>query len=191
MVKKNLALIIVSLGLGLFMAMLDGTIVNISIPAMMKDFGVGIGSISWVLDAYLLVLAVLALTVGRLADRYGRKRVYIIGVSIFTIASLLCALARDVNWLIAFRVLQGIGAAIMISVSMAIMTSSFPAEKRGTAMGIWAAVGITAAAGGAVFRRGNRGIPGLELGILHQCPYRHPGGDIYDDGSDRIQRPDK
>jgi EmrB/QacA subfamily drug resistance transporter len=114
----------------------------------MKDFGVGVSSISWVLDAYLLVLAVLALTVGRLADQYGRKRVYIIGVSVFTVASLFCALAWDVNWLIGFRVLQGIGAAIMISVSMAIMTASFPAEKRGTAMGIWAAVGITAAAVG-------------------------------------------
>jgi EmrB/QacA subfamily drug resistance transporter len=148
MKKKGLVLVIVALGLGLFMAMLDGTIVNISIPAMMKDFGVGVSSISWVLDAYLLVLAVLALTVGRLADQYGRKLVYIIGVSVFTISSLLCALAWDVNWLIVFRVFQAAGAAVMIAVSMAIMTASFPAEKRGTAMGIWAAVGITAAAVG-------------------------------------------
>ncbi|MGD9143898.1 MAG: DHA2 family efflux MFS transporter permease subunit [Dehalococcoidia bacterium] len=148
MKRKSLAWVIIALGLGLFMAMLDSTIVNISIPAMMEDFGVGIGSISWVLDAYILILAVLALTVGRLADQFGRKLVYNLGVSVFTIASLLCALSWDVNWLIAFRALQAIGAAVMISVSMAIMTASFPEEKRGTAMGIWAAVGITAAAVG-------------------------------------------
>lgn len=146
MKRKSLTLVIIALGLGLFMAMLDSTIVNISIPAMMKDFGVGIGSISWVLDAYILVLAVLALTLGRLADQFGRKLVYNVGVSVFTIASFLCALSWDVNWLIAFRVLQGVSAAILISVSMAIMTASFPGEKRGAAMGIWAAVGITAAA---------------------------------------------
>jgi EmrB/QacA subfamily drug resistance transporter len=146
MKRKSLGLVIIALGLGLFMAMLDATIVNISIPAMMEDFNVGVSSISWVLDAYLLILAVLALTVGRLADQFGRKLVYNIGLSVFTIASLLCALSWDVSWLIAFRALQAIGAVILISISMAIMTASFPAEKRGAAMGIWAAIGITAAA---------------------------------------------
>ena len=167
MKKKSLGLVIVSLGLGLFMAMLDGTIVNISIPSMMKDFGVGVSTISWVLDAYLLVLAVLALTVGRLADQFGRKMMYIIGVSIFTTASLFCALAWDVNWLIAFRAIQAAGAAIMIAVSMAIMTASFPAEKRGTAMGIWGAVGITAAAVGPTSGWGNCGVSKLAVGVLH------------------------
>ena len=146
MKRKGLGLVIIALGLGLFMAMLDATIVNISIPAMMEDFNVGVSSISWVLDAYLLVLAVLALTVGRLADQFGRKLVYNIGLSVFTISSLLCALSWDVSWLIVFRALQAIGAVVLISVSMAIMTVSFPAEKRGAAMGIWAAIGITAAA---------------------------------------------
>jgi EmrB/QacA subfamily drug resistance transporter len=149
MAKRNsIVLLTVALGLGLFMAMLDTTIVNISIPAIMKDYDVGISSISWVLDAYLLVLAVLALTVGRLADQFGRKLMYSTGLIIFTISSLFCALAWDVNWLIASRVLQAVGGAVMISVSMAIITTSFPAEKRGTAMGIWAAIGITAAAVG-------------------------------------------
>ncbi len=146
--RKSAALVVLALGLGLFMAMLDTTIVNISIPAMMKDFNVGVSTISWVLNAYLLVLAVLALTVGRLADQFGRKRLYNIGLTIFTVGSLLCALAWDVNWLIGFRVLQAVGGAIMIPVTMAMMTASFPAEKRGTAMGIWAAIGITAAAVG-------------------------------------------
>ncbi len=148
MKKGRLILTISALGLGLFMAMLDSTVVNISIPAMMKDFQVGVSSISWVLDAYLLVLAVLALTVGRLADQFGRKKLYNIGLIVFTISSLLCAIAWNVNWLVAFRVLQGVGGAIMISVTLAIMTARFPAEKRGTAMGIWAAIGITAAAVG-------------------------------------------
>jgi EmrB/QacA subfamily drug resistance transporter len=130
------------------MAMLDSTIVNISIPAIMQDFGVGISSISWVLNAYLLALAVFTLTMGRMADQFGRKRLYNIGLIIFTAGSLLCALAWDINWLIVFRIVQAIGGAIMIPVSMALMTANFPAEKRGTAMGIWAAIGITAAAVG-------------------------------------------
>ncbi len=146
--RGKTAVAIVALGLGLFMTMLDSTIVNISIPVMMNDFQVGIGSISWVLDAYLIVLAVLALTAGRMADQFGRKKIYAAGLLVFTIGSLLCALATSVGSLIGFRVLQGIGGAVMIPVTMAILTAIFPAEKRGAAMGIWAAIGITAAAVG-------------------------------------------
>ena len=148
MKKGKLAFAIAALGLGLFMTMLDSTIVNISIPAMMDDFQVGVSTISWVLDAYLMTLAVLALTMGRLADQFGRRRMYIIGLTVFTVGSLLCALSWNVGWLVGFRVLQGIGGAVMIPVTMAIMTASFPAERRGAAMGIWAAIGITAAAVG-------------------------------------------
>jgi EmrB/QacA subfamily drug resistance transporter len=143
---RRLPVAVAALGLGLFMTMLDSTIVNISIPAMMDDFQVGVSSISWVLDAYLIVLAVLALTAGRLADQFGRKKLYLAGLAVFTVGSFLCAIAGNVGWLIGFRVLQGVGGAVMIPVTMAILTAAFPAEKRGAAMGIWAAIGITAAA---------------------------------------------
>ena len=148
MKRGKLVLAVLALGLGLFMTMLDGTIVNISIPSIMRDFNAGISSISWVLDAYLLTMAVLILTMGRLADQFGRKLMYGVGLSIFTLGSLLCALSLDVGWLIGFRILQAVGGAIMIPCTMAIMTASFPAEKRGAAMGIWAAIGVSAAAVG-------------------------------------------
>lgn len=139
---------VLTVGLGLFMAMLDTTIVTISIPAMMKDFNASTSNIAWVLDAYLLVLAMLILVMGRLADQYGRRLMYGIGVGIFTVGSLLCAVSWGVGWLIGFRCFQAIGAAIMIPTTMAIITAMFPPEKRGMAMGLWAAIGITAAAVG-------------------------------------------
>ncbi len=146
--KAKLPLAVLALGLGLFMAMLDTTIVNISIPAMMKDFNVSVSSISWVLDAYLIVLAVLILTMGRLADQFGRKLMFNLGLGIFVLGSLLCAVSWDNNSLIGFRCFQAIGAAIMIPTTMAMITALFPAAKRGAALGIWAAIGITAAAVG-------------------------------------------
>jgi EmrB/QacA subfamily drug resistance transporter len=139
---------VLTVGLGLFMAMLDTTIVTISIPAMMKDFNTSTSNIAWVLDAYLLVLAMLILVMGRLADQYGRRLLYGIGVGIFTVGSLLCAVSWDVGCLVGFRCFQAIGAAIMIPTTMAIITAMFPPEKRGMAMGLWAAIGITAAAVG-------------------------------------------
>ncbi len=148
MKRGKLVLAVLALGLGLFMTMLDGTIVNISIPSIMRDFNASVSSISWVLDAYLLTMAVLILTMGRLADQFGRKLMYGVGLSIFTLGSLLCALSMNVGWLIGSRVFQAVGGAIMIPCTMAIMTASFPAEKRGAAMGIWAAIGVSAAAVG-------------------------------------------
>lgn len=139
---------VLALGLGLFMTLLDATIVNISIPTMMEDFGADVSRISWVLDAYLLALAVLMLTMGQLADQFGRKLIYNLGLGVFMLGSLLCAVSWDVNWLISFRCFQAVGGAIMIPVTMAIMTAMFPAERRGAAMGIWAAIGVSAAAAG-------------------------------------------
>ena len=138
--------VVFAVGLGLFMAMLDATIVNISIPTMMKDFHTTYGNIAWVLDAYMLTLAVLVLVMGRLADQFGRRLLYGIGICIFTVGSLLCAVSSGVGWLIGFRCLQAVGSAVMIPATMAIMTAAFPPEKRGAAMGLWSAIGITAAA---------------------------------------------
>lgn len=147
-ITKGKGLALLALGLGLFMTMLDGTIVNISIPTMMEDLNADVSRISWVLDAYLLTLAVLILTMGRLADQFGRKLIYNLGIGVFMLGSLLCAVSWDVNWLIGFRAFQAVGGAMMIPVTMAITTAMFPPERRGVAMGIWAAIGITAAAAG-------------------------------------------
>src|SRR2546422_10458980 len=98
--------------IGLFMALIDVTIVNISIPTLQRDLHAKVDTVSWVLNAYNITFAVLLVSMGRLADQFGRKRYFLIGMSIFTIGSLLCALAWSIHALIGFRVLQGVGAAV-------------------------------------------------------------------------------
>ncbi len=146
--KGKTGLAVLGCGLGFFMVLLDATIVNISIPTMMKSLNTDVSRISWVLDVYMLVLAVLMLTMGRLADQFGRKLLYLSGIGIFMLGSLLCGVSWDANSLIGFRALQAVGGAILLPVSMAIMLALFPAEKRGISMGIWAAIGLVAAAAG-------------------------------------------
>jgi len=147
-VRQKTGLSLFVLGLGLFMALLDATVVNIGVPAIMEDFKADVSRVSWVLNAYTLTLAVVLITMGRLADQCGRKRLYLIGLMIFTGFSLLCGLSWDISSLIAFRAFQGVGAAILLSVSLAMVMTLFPPERRGTAIGIWAAIGVTAAAVG-------------------------------------------
>ncbi|GCE30663.1 MFS transporter [Dictyobacter alpinus] len=152
-------LVMGSLIFGFFMALLDATIVNIAIPTIQSSLKSDLTTVSWVLSAYNLVFAVLLVTVGRFADQYGRKRLFMIGMVIFSIGSLFCAMAETfgqftglpaVNWLIGFRALQAIGAAGLNPVSLAIIMSVFPTEKRGAAIGIWGASSGIAAAGGPV-----------------------------------------
>lgn len=134
--------------IGLFMILLDGTIVNIAIPSIMTDFHTGFSQVEWVMNAYLLVFAVLLITMGRLGDLYGRKRLFVIGTAVFSLASLACGLAPSVNALIGFRALQGLGGAMMMPNTLSIITNVFSARERGTAMGIWGGVtGIATAVG--------------------------------------------
>ncbi|MEI7555701.1 MFS transporter [Candidatus Chlorohelix sp.] len=133
-------LVLVSLVMGLFMALLDGTIVNIAYNAISTELKSDTITTSWVLNAYNLVFAVLLVTMGRLADQFGRKRVFMSGMVLFTIGSLLCAVAPSIEWLIGFRAVQGIGAAALNPISLAIITIVFPPEKRGAAIGIWGAI---------------------------------------------------
>jgi EmrB/QacA subfamily drug resistance transporter len=146
--RQRIGLPLFVLGLGLFMALLDATVVNIGVPAIMEDFKADVSRVSWVLNAYTLALAVVLITMGRLADQFGRKRLYLLGLTVFTGFSLLCGLSWDISWLIAFRAFQGVGAAILLSVSLAMVTRLFPPERQGVGMGIWAAIGMTAAAAG-------------------------------------------
>lgn len=139
-------LILSAVSLGMFMALLDVTIVNIAIPAIITDLRTTVAHVSWVLNAYSLVLAVFFLPMGRLSDRYGQKRVFMAGLAVFTVFSLLCGLAPSIEWLIAFRAGQGVGGAALSTVSLAIVLGAFPRRQQGTAVGIWGALGTVAAA---------------------------------------------
>src|ERR1700754_3550929 len=125
---------------GAFLAFLDTTIVNIAFPDVSASFeGSSRGLLSWVLDGYFVVIAALLVPAGGLADRFGHKRVFLAGIVGFTIFSLLCALAPSLELLIAARVLQGIGAAMIIPTSLAIVLDSFPVERRAAGVGLWGA----------------------------------------------------
>lgn len=133
------------------MAFIDGSIVHIALPAIQQDFGSGFTTLQWVVNAYALTLAGLILVGGGAGDRFGRRRIFITGIWVFLVASIAIALAPDAAMLIGARALQGIGAALLIPQSLAILSASFPKEVRGRAIGIWAgASAITTALGPAL-----------------------------------------
>jgi EmrB/QacA subfamily drug resistance transporter len=131
---------------GLFMIMLDNTIVNVALPSIQSDLGIGISELEWVFNGYALTFGVLMLTGGKLADMLGRRRIFIVGLLIFTVASLFCGLATSAGWLIGARVLQGAGSALMNPATLSIVTATFPPRQRGMAIGIWAGVAAMALA---------------------------------------------
>jgi len=132
-----------------FMLLLDITVVNTALPAIQQDLGGSFTDLQWVIDAYALSLAALVLTAGSLADRLGRRRVFAAGLGIFSLASLLCALAPDPTFLNLARGLQGVGGAVMFAVSLALVAQEFPSgPERGMAMGIYGAtIGVAVAIG--------------------------------------------
>ncbi|WP_312397723.1 MFS transporter, partial [Kocuria sp.] len=125
--------------LGFFMILVDATIVSTAIPALMAGLDAPIGGVLWVTSAYLLAYAVPLLITGRLGDRFGPRTMYLLGLSIFTVASLWCGFASSIDSLVAARVVQGLGAAILTPQTMSVITRMFPSETRGTALGIWGA----------------------------------------------------
>lgn len=132
---------------GLFMASLDLFIVNIAFPELAQDFpGASLASLSWVLNAYAIVFAALLVPAGRIADRVGRKRVFVAGLLLFTAASALCAAAPSVAFLVGARILQAAGGAMMIPATLGLILPAFPPAQRPLAIGIWSAVGGVAAA---------------------------------------------
>ncbi|MDP2772983.1 MAG: DHA2 family efflux MFS transporter permease subunit [Nocardioides sp.] len=128
-----------ALCLGFFMILVDSTIVSVATPAIIADFDAEVNSVVWVTSAYLLAYAVPVLITGRLGDRYGPKRLYLTGLTVFTLASLWCGLTGSIEGLILARVVQGLGAAMMTPQTMAIITRIFPAVRRGKAMALWGA----------------------------------------------------
>jgi EmrB/QacA subfamily drug resistance transporter len=139
---------LVAVCLGTFMLLLDVTIVNVALPDIQKALSSSFSDLQWVVDAYALTLAALLLTAGSLADMFGRRRVYIIGLSIFTVASLLCGAAQNTLMIQLSRGLQGVGGAIMFSVSLALLADAFRGKDRGVAFGVWGAItGLAVAIG--------------------------------------------
>ncbi|MHB1596447.1 MAG: DHA2 family efflux MFS transporter permease subunit [Streptosporangiaceae bacterium] len=140
--------VLLVVSLGFFMTLLDLTIVNIAIPDMITRLHASLAGILWVINAYALVLAVLLITAGRLGDLRGQRNLFNIGVVLFTAASAACGLAPTVGWLITFRSIQGVGAALLMPQTLAILTMVFPPERRGAAFGVWGAVaGVATIAG--------------------------------------------
>jgi EmrB/QacA subfamily drug resistance transporter len=135
-----------AVSLGLFMIMLDNTVVNVALPSIQQSLGLSLSELEWVVAGYALTFAALMLTGGKLADLLGRRRVFVAGLVVFTLASLACGLAGSAEVLIGARVVQGIGAAMMNPATLSIITATFPPRQRGTAIGIWAGVSALALA---------------------------------------------
>ncbi len=131
---------------GLFMIMLDNTVVNVALPTMKKDLHVSTARLEWVVVAYALTFAALLITGGKLGDLYGRRRLFVIGLVIFTASSLACGLASTAGLLIGARAVQGVGAALMTPATLSIITATFPPKERGQAIGVWAGVSALALA---------------------------------------------
>lgn len=141
-------LVLIVLTLGFFMILLDTTIVNVAIPSIIDGLHASLDQILWILNAYILTYAVLLITTGRLGDMIGPKKLFLTGLVIFTLSSAACGIALSPEQLIVFRVIQGIGGAILTPQTLSIITSIFPPENRGGAFGVWGAVaGLAAIAG--------------------------------------------
>jgi EmrB/QacA subfamily drug resistance transporter len=146
--KKNQIISFIAIILGFFMALLDTTVVNITLPKMTEYFNTTMDQISWVVNAYNLATAVILVTASRLADQFGRKKLFIGGVFLFTISSLLCGISNSLQALILFRTLQGFAAAFVVTIAMPLSSEIFPPEKRRTIMALWGAFSGLAAASG-------------------------------------------
>ena len=131
---------------GLFMIMLDNTVVNVALPSIQRDLDTGLSELQWIVTGYALSFAALMLIGGKLADAYGRRLIFVVGIVVFTAASLWCGLADSGDALIAARVVQGIGAALMNPATLSIIAATFPPRERGMAIGIWAGVSALALA---------------------------------------------
>jgi EmrB/QacA subfamily drug resistance transporter len=149
--RGNPWVVLVALCLGFFMVLLDITIVNVALPSMIDSLKAGLDEILWVVNGYTLVFAVLLITAGRLGDRYGQRNMFVAGLVLFTLASIACGAAQNPTQLIAARVIQGAGGALLTPQTLAIIITIFPADRRGAAFGVWGAIaGVATIAGPTV-----------------------------------------
>ena len=133
-----------AVALGLFMIMLDNTVVNVALPSMQKSLDLEISQLEWIVTGYALTFGAFMLTGGKIADLFGRRRTFVTGLGIFTLSSLACGIADSAVTLIWARVVQGVGAALMNPATLSIIAVAFPPWERGRAIGIW--VGVSALA---------------------------------------------
>src|SRR5919199_3599637 len=147
---------LVAVCIATFMLLLDITIVNVALPAIQRALHASLSDLQWVVDAYALALATCVLTAGALADLFGRKRLFVLGVVLFTLASAACGASNDALFLIIARGLQGLGGSIMFATALALLSQEFHGRERGTAFGVWGAT-VGAAGGGGPPPRG--GLP--------------------------------
>ncbi|MDB5424837.1 MAG: transporter [Phenylobacterium sp.] len=146
--RRARALVLAGTVLGSSLAFIDGSAVNLALPVIQQKLGGGLEAAQWIMNAYALMLGALVLAGGAAADRYGRKRVFLVGVVVFTAASLACALSPNLPFLIAARAVQGVGAALLTPAILALLGAAFDAKGRGQAVGVWAgASGLTSAIG--------------------------------------------
>src|SRR5437773_2065753 len=133
-----------------FMVVLDLLVVATALSTIRRDLGASIAELEWTVNAYTLSFAVLLMTAAVLGDRFGRRRLFVAGVGLFTAASAACALARSVGWLVAARAVQGAGAAVVMPLALALLSAAFPAQQRAKALGIFSGVAGLAVLGGQV-----------------------------------------
>jgi EmrB/QacA subfamily drug resistance transporter len=146
--RRHKVTVLLTMCFALFMAMLDNTVVNVALPTLSRDLGAGVSGLQWIVDGYVLAFASLLLTGGIVGDRFGRKRMFLAGLATFTLASLASGLAASTAQLVAFRALQGVGAAMLMPGTLSIITVTFPLAERARAIGLWAGVsGIALAVG--------------------------------------------
>ncbi|MCA1481500.1 MFS transporter, partial [Bradyrhizobium sp. NBAIM08] len=126
--------------LGSGLSMLDSTVVNVALPALGASLDASLGDLQWVVNGYTLSLAALILLGGSLGDRFGRRRIFVVGVVWFAAGSLLCGLSSTIDWLIAARILQGVGGALLVPGSLAIISATFVRSDRARAIGSWSAL---------------------------------------------------
>src|SRR4051812_15813526 len=136
--------------IALFMVTLDNLVVTTALPRIREELHASLSGLEWTVNAYTLTFAVLLLTGAALGDRFGRRRLFVTGIAIFTVASAAAALAPSIEWLIAARAVQGLGGAIVMPLTLTILSDAFPAEKRGLALGAWGGIGGLAVALGPV-----------------------------------------
>ena len=164
------ALTVILTSVAYFMVTLDALVVVTALPAIHRQLGGGVSTLQWTVSAYTLAFGAGIITAAALGDRFGRRRVYVAGLVIFTAASAACALAPNAAVLIACRAVQGIGASCIMPLGLTILTSAFPQKKRGAVVGIWGGIAGLAVACGPLIGGLITQDLSLALGLLGQCP---------------------